>query len=131
MLHGYCKEYVGFLNEFNDNVRASFSPSYDSVPGILAAVIDINFRTDYIDENFKIICYFDKSGNLFLKYPDDYNYYAEMKHVLGENSDTKKDFHVYQEEALNEPEKLEKEYIFQLFNNRIKQYLDVQNAKKL
>ncbi len=130
MLQGYCKEYILFINEFN-GITATFNPEYSSdVPGILICVIDIGFSNDTMKDELKISCYFDNLGNLQIRYPDDYNYNAEWKHVTGKSSSTKKDFHKYQKEEVNEPEKIEKDYIFQIFNERLKQYIETQKSKQ-
>ena len=130
MLHIYLKEYVNFLNEFNDSLIAKYNETYSSeVPGIPIGVIEIIIRTDKMNEEFSITSYFNKTGQLCIKYSDDYDYNAELKHITGKNSDVKKDFHKYEEEEFDEPEKIEKEYIFQLFNNRLKSYIDKELSK--
>ena len=134
MLNEYCKEYILHLNEFN-GIIAKFKTevSYE-VPDLPAGVklgkLEINFKSNELHVTFVMTCYFDKYGKLRFIYPSDYNYAAEFKDIFEKTSDEKKDFHIYESDEFNEAEKIQKEYIFQLFNERFKQYIEKQKSNK-
>jgi len=126
----YCKEYIKYLNEFM-GITAKIEQRELYKFGIYK--IDINVEIiigGMMNElcPFKMSCYFDEKGKLCLKYSDDYNDEAEIKNLC-DNSTENKDFQIYSKEEITEPEKVEKEYLFQLFNNRLKQFIDLQKAK--
>ncbi len=131
LLHNYCKEYVLFLNEFN-GMTAKFNPDYGKeLPGILIGGMYISIRTDYLlIQEFKITCYFNQLGKLCLKYPDGYDYDKDWKSLLDKSTDKEKDFHSYEEDEINDPERIEKEYIFQLLNTRIKNFIESEKVNQ-
>jgi len=124
-LREYCKEYVQYLNEFN-GITAS-SDSGDIVPnlgGIRTTELKIATIEEYGDKilPFMMFCHFDGTGKLCLKYSIDINGATLLDSYI-------KDNHKYQTEEITDPEKVEKEFIFQLFNNRLKQYTDLIKKK--
>jgi hypothetical protein len=124
-LREYCKEYIQYLNEFNGITASSEGGEY--VPN-LGGISTIYLKIATIEEAgdkqfpFKMFCHFDGTGKLCLKYSVDIDGMALLDSSI-------KDKHLYQTEEITDPEKTEKEFVFQLFNNRLKQYTDLIKKK--
>jgi len=126
-LKTYCDEYVKYMNEFHD-VNASIKNEYleNGIQGYGIHVVMRNLSCI----PFKLSCGFNLDGHLFLKTSVDYNYSLELKGVF-EDDDENKDYYIYQEEVLSEPEIFEKEYLFQLFNTRFIQYINTIKVSRM
>ena len=124
-LSNNSKEYVDYINQFS-GITASFEDS-DSVPdfiGVRTTNLKIEIVTGGMMKRlfpFKISCYYDGGGNLFIKHSIG----IDMAIALSSNSN--RDSHIYKEEVITDPERTEKEFVFQLLNNRLKHYIDSQD----
>jgi hypothetical protein len=129
MLFEFLKEYVLFISEYN-GIKANLKPiSTPLFNDIKIALIEIVIDTTSGRHGFKIECYFNNQGNLFLKYPYDYSYKGQLSAIL--NPELKKDdYHLYNEEEISEEERIEKEFIFQLLNTRIIKYIEAEKLSR-
>jgi hypothetical protein len=116
----YCDEYVNYLNEFY-NVQATIRREYHQ-SDINGYEISVALR-HYQDEPFKLFCVYEESGHLFLRSSVDYNYRTALRAVLKVTEKTV-DPYKHHHETFDEPEIYEKEYLFQLFNSRLIEYLN-------
>jgi len=126
MLHEYLNEYVLYINEFNGikvNLNLKF-PTSSLLKEIKIGVIEIVIDTSY-RHKFNVDCYFNELGNLCLKYPYDYDYRTEIEAIF--NGELKEvDYHLYNEDEINDLERIEKEFIFQLLNTRIMNFIEAE-----
>lgn len=119
----YCKEYVDYLNEFygvkairSDDNNSMYHPDIGNSP-IFKFIISVNIRTKKDEfEGFKIQCFYNTEGHLCLESATGLDY------MKGLNS--KGDYARYRTEVFDEPEILEKEYIFQLINQRLMNFIE-------
>lgn len=117
----YCKEYVEYLREFS-GMRCRIGEGKRIGNGLseIGFKIGNNQFTQYVsgfDNDFKMFCHFNADGNLVLRYSKSWrNRFTDLM----ENED-KCD---YEEEIFCEAERVEKEYILQLFNKRLFDYFE-------
>jgi hypothetical protein len=115
----FCDEYVKYFSEFH---RVSTSLKSEYYEGVMGYQLKFGMPT-VSSHPFVLFCVFNLEGHLFLKVSVDFDFSSELKGLFkDENED--KDFYIYSEEKLAEPEMHEKEYLFQLFNARFIQYIE-------
>jgi hypothetical protein len=123
ILHENLNEYALYIDQFN-GIKANFkSINTHLLKDIKLGVIEIIVDTSSYPHKFNIECYFNELGNLCLKYPLDYDYNAKNSATF--NPELKKDdYHLYNEDEINDLERIEKEFIFQLLNTRIINFIE-------
>jgi hypothetical protein len=118
-LKAFCDEYIKYFSEFHD-VSTSLKSEY--YKGVMGYQLEFGMR-NVSSHPFVLFCVFNLDGNLFLKVSVDFDYSSELKGQF-EDVNADKDYYIYSEEELSEPEILKKEYLFQLFNARFIQYIE-------
>ena len=123
LLYNYLKEYVLYIDEYN-GIKVNLKQiSTRLLKDCKLANIEIILDTSSFSHKFNVECYFNEQGNLFLKYPYDYDYNSKLKSTF--NDEFKKDdYHLYKEEEISDDERIEKEFIFQLLNTRIINFIE-------
>lgn len=113
-----CMEYVAYLNEFEGVSAKLESYRQGFIQGGATMCIEISTDTKHYKQ-FKLSCIFNNSGNLILVSTTDYDYnlFPSAQKEAGDNW-------TYQEEELSEPERVEKEYQFESFSIRLKNYIE-------
>jgi hypothetical protein len=130
-LYEYCSEYTIYLNEFQ-GIRASVNRGDYIGSGLWETILYIDLdliNTGRINNiGFILACKFTETGNLFIQYSTGYNWEGRIKATV-RGIDENTDFHSYKEEVISGPETLEKEYIFQLINHRLINYIEALKRK--
>jgi hypothetical protein len=131
-LFSCCEQYAKYLSEFN-GVKATagkepFKRDYDDIfEGIqFGIILSVSIRTatkEYKD--FKMSCFFNSKGHLITKSSVDYNINGFL---FPDNK--KDDYYIYMEEEFQEPEVVEKEYIYGLLNSRLINYIEILKLKE-
>ena len=120
----YCKEYVKYLNEFNGinatekigsmvDTEYKYHPNFEVNGSRIIKIGGLGSGGIIGLGDFTLYCYFDWKRNLCLKYPIDLDGTNFQKKV------------VYGIELITEPERFEKDFIFQVFNKKVKQYIEM------
>jgi hypothetical protein len=124
-LESYCEEYAKYLNEYY-GVRVKFERHYTRGEDICGQSMTILIRTENKEfKPFKLFCKYNTYGNLELKTSIDYEYLLFPTEAEIKSGDK----WAYDEEEHSEPEVFEKEYLFELFTCKLKDYIAVLNAK--
>ena len=119
----YCREYVTFLNEFSrleavigkipDHIEERFS-NFIQNKTIVIEIKGSN-NNDGLPK-FTFSCYYDDCGKLLLMYPVKFYF---KKGSLNPRL-------TYNVDEITDSKKNEKEYVFMLFNNILKQFIVLQ-----
>ena len=121
-LYSYCTEYINYLKEF-ENIRATVMrepykgghyASFEGIKyGLLVTVGMGPISPVFFD--YKMSCFFNVDSHLIIESAVDCNLFMNK---------TNRESYEYQEEEFSETEKVEKEYIFELFNLRLIRYIE-------
>jgi hypothetical protein len=131
LLYDHCKEYVKYVGEFH-GISASVVLVKTGIQDVSGCLIYINM--DFLDpirrENsgFVMNIWYNDEARLYMKYSIFFKWGLCIKSSLISDN-REKDFHEYLEEELSEPEIIEKEYIFQLINARLINYIEKMQNK--
>lgn len=130
-LFEYFTEYMSYLNEFH-GIHARTDRVEHLGSGLWDINLYINFHLNYTSKlheaGFILQGQFNETGNLLINYSTGYNWAGRINATI-KSKDEDVDFHSYKEEELTGPEILEKEYIFQLINQRLMNYVEAVNRK--
>jgi hypothetical protein len=63
-------------------------------------------------------------GTFFIKYSKKFNWNKNLKMVLSSSKEDRPSCYEFKEEVLDEPERFEKEWLFQIINQRLIGYID-------
>ena len=141
-----CSEYCNYLEEFEDliveikSISSLNTYDEDSPYKVFERLVDagglhkiwlitINFRLNYnialYSAPFQLGFVYTGHDGLIIKYTKLHSSRKAFKNVLTKRNGKKRgDAYVWEEEKLKEPEVLEKEYLFQLLNNRLTNFID-------
>jgi hypothetical protein len=145
-LQSNLKEYCRYLNEFFDlnassgTVNNSDTYNSNSPYKVFEEMVDasrthsiflivVNFKIEYDAAlyygPFKLGILFTGHDGLNIKYTKQYSTVRSLRNALDINDRQKKrEPYEWAEEKFTNPEILEKEYLFQLINNRLINYMD-------
>ncbi|MGZ2369506.1 hypothetical protein ACXR6G_06945 [Ancylomarina sp. YFZ004] len=131
-LYTDSKEYNKYLEEFNgirSELRAHEYIGEKSFQTVLKIHLDRIYEGRIMNAPFVIGLEFQDNGSLFMKYSTNYSWNAKIKSIV-KNKEDEIEPYSYQEEELDEAEVYEKEYVFQLINQRLIGYVEcVRNSR--
>ena len=129
-LRDNCKEYSKYLNEFQGIVTevGRYKHIVDEETSFETLItIHLNHEVcngRIMNAPFKIGLSFNGADNLFIKYSTFYDFRKKTLRIIKGKGDEIEPYS-YKEENLNESEIHEKEYVFQIINQRLTNYIEL------
>ena len=127
-----CDEYITYLNRF-DGIRAGYlrynyigEISFDFV---LEIHLDRIHNGNLINAPFIMGIRINEEGTFYLMYAAKYDWSAQIKSMM-KNDREPKGLHAFLIDEISDPERFEKEFMFQVFNQRLTGYVDSFNKNK-
>ncbi len=132
----FCEEYVKHVNEYYGIGAYDVARGERFARDFQKTVIRIGIKIDggkKVLADFIFICHYDELSNLCLKYSTDFDFdkklRSDMKKIMDNTGSKDRDFHVYKEETVTGPERDAKEFIFEVINQELIRFIEMQKAK--
>jgi hypothetical protein len=128
-LDQHCKEYLEYLGSFNGiSTHRDYSRALESDDVFYTRVLTIHL--DKIENGnirnapFVIGFLINDDGTFLIKYSTRFNWNKNLKMILSSGKEDTVKCYEFKEEVLDEPERFEKEWLFQIINQRLMDYID-------